>query len=284
MVTRVIQDESNFSLGLRAPILRSGHVRDGQWGTFMRIRRSIGALSILALAAGGMAPALAATVANINSTITNSGSCTAATGCPENYLVNPYSGSGTEVVNVPPAGSFGFTDSFNQTGTVSTGSNLGVSATGTGAPWNFQDNILFDTNGGSVQAQASALLTNVSDLQIRIIALNNPAAGNPFDVTSAANASALLNGNGVVTVENGWTNFVGEPIDYTATMLNTIAAGDYILQIRGEAAAGSSYSGTITFAPVPLPGSLALLLSGLGLLGVLGAQRRRDGNIGGLVS
>ena len=241
----------------------------------MRIRRSIGALSILALAAGGMAPALAATVTNINSTITNSGSCSAVAGCPENYLVNPYSSSGTEIVNVPPAGSFGFTDSFNQTGNVSTGSNLGVSATGAGAPWNFQDNILFDTNGADVQAQASALFTNVSDLQIRIIALNNPATGNPFDVTSAANASALLNGNGVVTVENGWTNFVGGPIDYTATMLNTIAAGDYILQIRGEAAAGSAYSGTITFAPVPLPGTLALLLSGLGLLGVVGMQRRR---------
>jgi PEP-CTERM motif len=249
----------------------------------MRIRHSIGALSIVALAAGYMAPALAATVTNINSTITNGGSCTAATACPENYLVDPYSGSGTEIVNVPPAGSFGFTDSFNQTGNVSTGSNLGVSATGAGAPWNFQDNILFDTNGGAVQAQASALLTNVSDLQIRVIALNNPATGNPFDVTSAASASALLNGNGVVTVDNGWTNFVGGPIDYTATMLNTIAAGDYILQIRGEAAAASSYSGTITFAPVPLPGTLTLLLSGLGLLGVLGARRRGGGNGGGFV-
>lgn len=229
---------------------------------------------MVALAAGGVAPAVAATVTDINSTITNSGTCTSTTGCPENYLVNSYSGSGTEVVNVPPAASFGFTDSFNQTGNVSTGSNLGVSATGTGAPWNFQDNILFDTNGGAVQAQASALLTNVSDLQIRIIALNNPATGTPFDVTSSANASALLGGSGVVTVENGWTNFVSGPIDYTATMLNSIAAGDYILQIRGEAAAGSSYSGTINFAPVPLPGTLVMLLSGLGLLGVVGSQRR----------
>jgi hypothetical protein len=246
----------------------------------MRIRHLIQAISIVGLVACSAAPAFAATVTNINSTITNSGSCTSVTGCPENYLVNSYSGSGTEVVNVPPTASFGFTDSFNQTGNVSTGSNLGVSATGTGAPWNFQDNILFDTNGGAVQAQASAFLTNVSDLQIRIVALNNPATGTPFDVTSAANASALLNGNAVVTVENGWTNFVSGPIDYTATMLNSIAAGDYILQIRGEAAAGSSYSGTVTFAPVPLPGTLVMLLSGLGLLGVAGAQRRRGTNGG----
>jgi hypothetical protein len=50
-------------------------------------------------------------------------------------------------------------------------------------------------------------------------------------------------------------------------MLNSIAAGNYILQIRGEAAAGSTYSGTITFTPVPLPGTVIMLLSGLGLLG-----------------
>lgn len=242
----------------------------------MRIRHLIGLFSVVVGAMGSVGPAAASTVLNVNSTITNSGSCTLTTGCAESYLVDSYAGSGTEVVNVPPAASFGFSDSFNQTGNVSTGSNLGASATGSGAPWNFQDNILFDTNGASVQAQASALLSNVSDLQIRIIALNNPATGTPFDVTLSANASALLGGSSVVTVENGWTNFVGGPVDYTATMRNTIAAGDYILQVRGEAAAGSSYSGTIAFTPVPLPSTLAMLLSGLGLLGILGGQRHRD--------
>jgi hypothetical protein len=59
-------------------------------------------------------------------------------------------------------------------------------------------------------------------------------------------------------------------------MLKTIAAGDYILQVRGEATTGSSYAGTITFTPVPLPSSLVMLLSGLGLLGVAVASRRRD--------
>jgi hypothetical protein len=241
----------------------------------MRIVYVIGLFSVFVAAVCGIDPAVAATVTNINSTITNSGNCTFTTTCAENYLVENY-GIGTQVVSVPPAASFGFTNSFNQAGNVSTGSNFGSSATGGGAPWNFQDNILFDTNGASVQAQASALLSNVSDLQIRIIALNNPATGNPFDVTSPANASELLGGSSVVTIENGWTNFVGGPVDYTATMLNTIAAGDYILQVRGEATTGSSYAGTITFTPVPLPGTLAMLLSGLGLLGgVLGVQGRR---------
>jgi hypothetical protein len=242
----------------------------------MQIRHSIGLFAVLAVAMGGVGPAVAATVTNINSTIINSGNCTLTTTCAGNYLVQAYGGSSTQMVNVPPAASFGFTNSFNQAGNVSTGSNFGSSAAGGGAPWNFQDNILFDTSGASVQAQASALLSNVSDLQIRIIALNDPATGNPFDVTSPANASALLGGSGVVTIENGWTNFVGGPVDYTATMAKTIAAGDYILQVRGEATTGSSYAGTVTFTPVPLPSTLVLLLSGLGLLGVAVASRRRN--------
>lgn len=242
----------------------------------MQMRHSIGLSAALAVAMSVAGPAVAATVTNINSTITNSGNCTLTTSCAGNYLVENY-GVGTQVMSVPPAASSGFTNSFNQAGNVSTGSNFGSSATGGGAPWNFQDNILFDTNGASVQAQASALLSNVSDLQIRIVALHNPATGNPFDVTSPATASALLGGSSVVTIENGWTNFVGGPVDYTATMLNTIAAGNYIVQVRGEATTGSSYAGTITFTPVPLPNTLVMLLSGLGLLGVaVGSRRRRD--------
>jgi hypothetical protein len=242
----------------------------------MRIRQLIRLSLASALTMGAIAPAVAATVTNINTTITNSGSCTSVTGCPENYSVYSYAGSTTQTVSVPPNASFGFIDSFNQGSNLSTGSNLGNSATGSGAPWNFQDNILFDTTGASVQAEASALLTNVTDLQIRIIALKNPMTGNPFDITSAANASTLLGGSGVVTVENGWTNFIAGPTDYTATMLNAIPAGDYILQVRGEAQAGSSYTGSIAFTAVPLPSALSMLLSGLGLLGAAGARSRRD--------
>ena len=236
----------------------------------MRIQHLIG-LSLGLAAAGAMAPAIGATVTDINSTITNAGSCTLSSGCPEIYIVNNYAGSSTQMITVPPSASFGFTDSFNQSGNVSTGSNLGASATGGGGPWNFQDNILFDSTGAAVQAQASAIFSNVSNLQIRIISLDNPATGTPFDITSAANASALLNGPSVVTVENGWTTFlVGGNGDYTATMLSAVSAGDYILQVRGEATPGtaSSYSGTIDFTPVPLPNSLMMMLSGLGLLGV----------------
>jgi hypothetical protein len=244
----------------------------------MRIRHAVGLASVVSGVLYGVAPVVAATVTDINSTITNAGSCTLANTCPESYAAATYPGSITQVMNVPPAASFGFTNSFNQGSNTSTGSNLGASATGSGAPWNFQDNILFTTNGAAVQAQAIAQLTNVSDLQVRIIALKNPATGTSFDVTSAASASALLGGPSVVTIENGWTTFLAplSGVNYTATMLNTIASGNYILQVRGEAASGSSYSGTVTFTPVPLPANLTLLLSGLGLLGVTLTRGRRD--------
>jgi hypothetical protein len=177
--------------------------------------------------------------------------------------------------------SFGFSDSFNQPGTntnIVTQSNFGATAIGTntGYPWNFQDNILISTSGTSVQLSAISTETNVSDLQIRLISLVNPATGTNFNVTSSTTtAAALVGGPTVTTIINGWTNFAppGSGVDYTATLPATINPGNYIVQIRGEAAAGSSYSGTATFMPVPLPAPAWLFLSGAA--GVTAFARRR---------
>jgi hypothetical protein len=96
----------------------------------MRIRQLIGLSLGLAAAFGAIAPAIGATVTNINTTITNAGSCVLVTGCPESYGVYSYAGSTTQMINTPTSASFGFTDSFNQGSNLSTGSNLGASATG----------------------------------------------------------------------------------------------------------------------------------------------------------
>jgi hypothetical protein len=65
----------------------------------------------------------------------------------------------------------------------------------------------------------------------------------------------------------------GETTVLTPQML---AAGTYVLEIRGTAtgANGGGYTGQLDLQPVPLPAALALLLSGLGLLA--GALRRSD--------
>jgi PEP-CTERM motif len=61
------------------------------------------------------------------------------------------------------------------------------------------------------------------------------------------------------------------------TVLNptTLAAGTYVLEIRGDVtgSSGGTYSGELNLNPVPLPAALPLLLSGLGLLGF--ARKRR---------
>lgn len=234
------------------------------------------ARTLLAVMLGSVALIAGARAAstNIDTTFTNAGSCTATSGCAESYGVTVLSGT-TQTVTVPPSSSFAFANSFNQSGGISTGSNFGNSATGAGGPWNFQDNILFSTTTADVQVQAIASLTAVSDLQVRVISITNPATGNPWDITNVANIPSLLGGSSVVTIENGWTNFVVAPlgVDYTATMAKPLAAGSYILQIRGEAAAGSSYSGTADFSSVPLPSSWIMLLSGVGML-VLGRRQR----------
>jgi len=247
----------------------------------MKLLKIAGAVPLaVGFAVLSVAPASAATVTNIDSTITNAGTCTQTTGCAESYGITTQ-GNGTVAVPGNAQSSFGFVDSFNQGAgvlNVNTGSNFGPAATGAGAPWNFQDNILFSTTGATVQAQASATLSNVTNLQARIISVNNQQ-GNPLDIytSSNSNAAGLLGGstNSIVTIVDGWANFANPilGVDYTGTLPTALAPGSYILQIRGEAAAGSSYSGTAAFTPVPLPAAMWLMLSGAA--GLSGFARRR---------
>jgi len=154
---------------------------------------------------------------------------------------------------VTPTISYTLGNSFNESGGVTTGSDFNLS--GTGGPWNFQDDFYFSTTGATIQtAVISNLFSNVSDLQVRLI----QAAGNGAPTIGNPAGSTLV---------DSWQSFnLGAGGSYNETLPTGFAAGNYIMQIRGEAGSSASYSGTISFTPVPLPAAAWLLVSGLGAL------------------
>jgi hypothetical protein len=241
----------------------------------MRADYCAGLISILAL--GGALSAGASSI-EPNSTIINNytPACMATDGsCSQAYLTTNAHNT-TETITVPPTQSFTIGDTFNQSSGVTTVSNFGSAATGPGPrPWNFQDNYLFTTNGASVQADAISFTSSVSDLQIRIVELPGTVPTQLTYLQTTANAATLLGSSNppIMTVENGWTNFVLAGQDFSATMPKVLAPGNYVVQVRGEATGGSSYSGDLQLTAVPLPAAAWLLLSGVG--GLVGFARRR---------
>jgi len=201
--------------------------------------------------------ASADTVLPLSSTVINTGTTSS-----ENYEVLA---TGNAPPTVSPTVTYDLGDTFNQSGSTSTSSDFGASATGTGGPWNFQDNYNFSTTGATIHGTEIAFTTDLTDLQARIISQTG---------VSNSNGQQLVGGSGVVTIINGWTTFTAGSVDWTVLMPALVPAGNYILQIRGEAATPGSYGGTLTFDPVPTPAALPLLLSGLGAVGPLFLRRR----------
>jgi len=233
----------------------------------MRLQQGLTSVAVAAMGAWASAPSLASSVLNLTSTVTNTGGSTTAT---ENYVVG-LTGLSAPTLSVPPSQTFTIGDTFNEGTSVSTANDLGASATGTGGPWNFQDNYSFTTSTASIKSTTIAFGSDVSDLQARII-----SATGVSDTTNTNAAGQQLVGGAVTVINGGWTpTQVSDPVDFTVLMSTPVSIGSYILQIRGEAGQPGSYSGTVTFNTVPLPAALPLLLSGLGLLGGAASRRAR---------
>jgi hypothetical protein len=238
------------------------------------MRQRIG-LKVVGLAALTFAGLSTAGAANLypGDTVTANG-----TGTGQSYTIvtSPYSGDPANGT-VSPTSTYTLGNSFNETISgityATTGADFNGNATGTGGPWNFQDDYYFALNpGATVQAAlVSNSQSNITDLQVRLIyaAGNTVTSGNP--VLGSPAGGTLLDAWQSLNVGGGSVNF---------SMPAVVNPADYILQVRGEVepsggpGLAASYGGSISFTPVPLPSGLPLLLSGLGGLWLL---RRRRG-------
>jgi hypothetical protein len=237
-----------------------------------------GAVLVAGLAAQGAQAAMCSNPYNqltplcLTDTVANNGS--------SNYVTDPY-GAPTAVNAASPTTSYFLGDQFDP-GPVD--ANLtGVSGGGT---WNFYDSFVFTLSSNAV-AQGALLsfdlgpgLVGIGPLQARVVQVAT-GAPYPYNTNGDFDAVALsdLNNFGT-TVIDGWTT---DELSggYYVVMLNqhALTGGEYVLQVRGLVAEGTgsangSYSGTLSF--VPLPPGIWLLLSGLGVLATWVLRRHRD--------
>ena len=138
--------------------------------------------------------------------------------------------------------------------------------------YGFYDDYVFaitDSNVNSVTATIDLGNLSISDLSERLFSVQG----------NAEQANGVTTGLPNGSVWQAWTSALqpGGVAGSVAVFNKTgLAAGTYVLQIRGNAtgSAGGSYAGTLNVTPVPLPAALPLLISGLGFMGGLFGRRR----------
>ena len=166
------------------------------------------------------------------------------------------------VLSVPASYTFGQTFSANTTLIPSTS-------------FDFYDDYLFTVTSANVNASAITIdlgtTSQISNLDVRLFSWNGTVE-NPATVGST-NTNRITLGTPSSTPFQGNPNpFVGG--SFVALPTQNLAAGTYVLQVRGviNGSAGGAYSGTVNTAPIPVPAAFPLLISGLGMLGLF---RRR---------
>lgn len=141
----------------------------------------------------------------------------------------------------------------------------------------FYDDYVFsvsDSSANSITATIDLDNLSIDNLNVRLFTVSGNAE---------QSAGVTLAGVAAGTMAQSWTYMPDPLLGFTGevAIINKtgLAAGSYVLQVRGNVtgSAGGSYAGTLNVTPVPVPGTLPLLMSGLGLLGSL-FIRRRAGN------
>jgi hypothetical protein len=260
---------------------------------------------------GGGATAAAIMTGSDNDTIFNAGAINGASsgkaidmGAGNNRLVitggaasilgdisGGVGGSNTMTLSPGAGNSFGYAGSISNFNSVEvTGGNVTLSGVSTYTGTTLVSGGTLTLNGANRLSAASALSMNGG-----ILALANPGGANAqtFASLSLSDNSTLdlalssLSFNSLGTVGNGKTLTIldwsaGTSPDYTIRLLGDLSTNAAFLLLIGATtidglSATYQFDGTYTdIKPVPLPGTYALLLSGLGVVGAA-VRRRRPG-------
>jgi hypothetical protein len=166
------------------------------------------------------------------------------------------------VLSVPASYTFGQTFSAN--------TNLIPSTS-----FDFYDDYLFTVTAANVNASAITIdlgtTSQITNLDVRLFSWNGTVE-NPSTAGSTTTNRITLGSPSSTPFQGNPNPFAGG--SFVALPTQNLAAGTYVLQVRGviNGSAGGAYSGTVNTAPIPVPAAFPLLISGLGMLGLF---RRR---------